>query len=122
MSTYFSCIIPFAGAYTLPSGRYAVTEWHPTEATGPFSVLSRGAFRTVAEAHAWAKEHLDGFPYSLRAFAGLDECIDDTRLDTGDYPRCGASWAKRCNIADHHSLIFSEGYKLRSVCAVEVCR
>jgi len=46
------------------------TEWHPTEATGPFAVLSRGAFATEAEAHEWARTHLAGQPYSVREFAG----------------------------------------------------
>lgn len=43
------------------------TKWHPTEKTGAFSVLSRGAFATESEAHAWAKKNLAGEPYSVRA-------------------------------------------------------
>jgi hypothetical protein len=42
------------------------TKWHPTERFGPFAVLSRGAFPTPEEAHAWAKAHLEGQPYTLR--------------------------------------------------------
>jgi hypothetical protein len=34
------------------------TEWHPTEPTGPFKTLTRGAFATPEEAQKWADEHL----------------------------------------------------------------
>lgn len=42
------------------------TEWHPTEDVGPFAVLNRGAFGTIGEAITWAREHLNGTPYSIR--------------------------------------------------------
>ena len=42
------------------------TEWHPTDRTGPFKTLQRGAFPTTAAAHAWAKKHLGpGATYSI---------------------------------------------------------
>lgn len=44
------------------------TIWHPTEQFGVWSVLTRGAFKTRAEARAWAKANLKGAPYSIRAF------------------------------------------------------
>lgn len=44
-------------------------QWHPTEKDGPFSVLTRGAHKTVAAARKWAEEHLCGQPYTLRFMA-----------------------------------------------------
>ena len=41
------------------------TEWHPTEKIGLWSVLTRGAFQTEKEARQWAREHLNGNPYSV---------------------------------------------------------
>ena len=42
------------------------TKWHPTDRTGPFKTLQRGAFPTTAAAHAWAKKHLGpGATYSI---------------------------------------------------------
>ncbi len=55
---YYTVVIPYA-----PPER--ATQWHPTESTGPFSTLTRGAFKTKAEAHAWAKKHLGGTSYSV---------------------------------------------------------
>jgi hypothetical protein len=46
MPIYFTVIIPYVA-----TGR---TEWHPTEPTGPFSKLSRGAFPSKRKARAWA--------------------------------------------------------------------
>ena len=43
--THYTVIIPYAAQNA--------TEWHPTERTGPFSTLQRGAFRTQEEAYAW---------------------------------------------------------------------
>jgi hypothetical protein len=31
------------------------TKWHPTTSTGPFAVLTRGAFDTEREALLWAR-------------------------------------------------------------------
>ena len=42
------------------------TEWHPTEATGPFCTLQRGSFPSVGEAIGWARSHLNGTPYLIR--------------------------------------------------------
>ncbi len=41
------------------------TEWHPTERTGPFATLVRGAFATEADAIRWARERLNGTPYRI---------------------------------------------------------
>lgn len=59
---YYSVIVPWV------SPRFQ-TVWHPTESTGTWAVLSRGAFKTRDDAIAWAVEHLRGAPYSLRTFA-----------------------------------------------------
>ena len=56
---YFSVVIPGVP----PQFR---TEWHPTEPSGQFARLSRGAFQTEEEAIEWARAHLDGTPYSIR--------------------------------------------------------
>ena len=56
MEQYFTVLIPFA-----PADR--ATQWHPTENTGPFAWLTRGAFDTMEDAHKWAADHLDGNPY-----------------------------------------------------------
>lgn len=55
--SYYTILIPWSDT---------PTEWHPTEKTGPFAVLSRGAFWRETDAHAWAAEHLGGQPYTLR--------------------------------------------------------
>lgn len=52
MTPYFTVVIPFE------DNPHRRTQWHPTEGVGPFSVLTRGAFPTEADAHAWAIKHL----------------------------------------------------------------
>jgi hypothetical protein len=42
------------------------TQWHPTDYVGPFSVLQRGAFTSIADAITWAQLNLNGTPYSVR--------------------------------------------------------
>lgn len=65
MSVYYSVRIPWSGT---------PTSWHPTSRTGPLSVLTRGAFKTKAEAHAWAHKHLRGEPYDVATYdSGLEE-------------------------------------------------
>jgi hypothetical protein len=64
LQPYFTILIPFAPF------KFA-TEWHPTESTGPFKVLSRGSFKTYEAAIAWGKEKLGGTPYSV-AFVDAD--------------------------------------------------
>jgi hypothetical protein len=54
---YFTVSIPYAGL--------GASQWHPTDSTGPWSTLTRGAFETIAEAHEWAKDHLNGHPYEV---------------------------------------------------------
>jgi hypothetical protein len=41
------------------------TKWHPTEETGPFSVLMRGSFKTRAEAAKWVATNIPGHDYSI---------------------------------------------------------
>lgn len=63
---YFTVVIPWA-----PESQR--TEWHPTEATGPFKTLTRGAFGTESEAHQWASDHLNNTAYEVRRIAGIGE-------------------------------------------------
>jgi hypothetical protein len=66
--SYWTLVIPYAGEKK--------TIWHPTEASGPFSTITRGNFPTKAAAREWAKENLIlregdkviGFPYTLKQF------------------------------------------------------
>jgi len=44
----------------------ALSVWYPTEPTGPFATLTRGAFATEELAHAWAAKHLRGGPYTTK--------------------------------------------------------
>lgn len=58
---HFTCFIPWE-----PDAAKR-TEWHPTENTGPFKVLSRGAFKSRALAHQWADEKLGvGATYTVK--------------------------------------------------------
>jgi hypothetical protein len=58
MEPYFTILVPFV-PYKL------ATEWHPTESTGAFKVLTRGNFKTIEDAIAWGKAKLEGTPYSI---------------------------------------------------------
>jgi hypothetical protein len=80
---YFTLLIPFSEA---------PTEWHPTERTGPFCVLSRGAFATEAEATAWATEKLAGQPYELKWVAGEDDAAPEDNEDPDDHNFGNAAW------------------------------
>lgn len=44
------------------------TVWHPTDKTGPFSVLSRGCFRSVQAARKWAEQNIPGHTYETRVY------------------------------------------------------
>ena len=57
MAHYYSVLIPWSDTPTM---------WHPSDRTGPFALLSRGAFRTVDAARAWAERELRGEPYRLK--------------------------------------------------------
>ena len=57
LTPYFTVRIPHVEA--------GATQWHPTTSTGPFSVLSRGAFKTAKQARAWADKHLNKRPYGV---------------------------------------------------------
>jgi len=61
MSIQYLVFVP----YTKSSRR---TKFHPTEATGPFAVLNRGAFNTVDEAVEWAAANLNGCPYKIEEY------------------------------------------------------
>lgn len=59
MALYYSVLIPFTAKNP--------TKWHPTEAVGPFSTLTRGAFKTYGEAEKWAQENLEGHAFAVLA-------------------------------------------------------
>jgi hypothetical protein len=61
ISGYYTVLVPFSER---------PTQWHPTTSTGPFAVLTRGAFRTRAEAVAWADDKLCAQPYELLFIEG----------------------------------------------------
>ena len=50
LTPYFTVQIPFT--------EKGATQWHPTDHSGPFSVLQRGAFKSRDEAEQWAREKL----------------------------------------------------------------
>jgi len=53
----------------VPSSQFP-TVWHPTAPTGPFSVLTRGAFATEEDAHEWAQANLRAeHEYEVRKIA-----------------------------------------------------
>jgi len=56
---YWTVVVPYAPPAL-------TTEWHPTVPAGPFSVLTRGAFRTQGLAIEWAEKHLGAAPFSTR--------------------------------------------------------
>jgi hypothetical protein len=58
MGAYWTIQIPWVP-------RKFSTPWHPTDESGPFSVLSRGAFLTRNEAIDWGLIHLGGCPYTI---------------------------------------------------------
>lgn len=57
MNTYYTVIVPWSDT---------PTEWHPTTPIGPFSRLSRGAFKTIELAGQWAADHLNGQPFEIK--------------------------------------------------------
>jgi len=61
MAGYWTVIVPSVPA------EFA-TEWHPKREFDPlaFDPIGRGAFKTEADAIRWAREHLNGTPYSLK--------------------------------------------------------
>ena len=63
MSAYYTLVLPWAPAAVR-------SPWHPTERTGPFSTLTRGAFATRREALQWAKRNLGRAPFTIRALEG----------------------------------------------------
>lgn len=74
--SYFTVLIPFVG----PELR---TVWHPTEATGPFATLSRGAFDSEEEAKKWGDTCLKGAPYSIREIdATTRELVSEAKTES----------------------------------------
>ena len=65
MVYYWTLLVPYV--------ERGATQWHPTEKTGPFAVLNRGAFSSAAKAHEWAREHLGGAPYSVHVYPSFQE-------------------------------------------------
>lgn len=61
---YWTVVIPYVP-------QVFQTEWHPTEQSGPFSILTRGCFVTESEAIMWGREHLRGTPYSTKKIEDL---------------------------------------------------
>lgn len=57
MISYFTVVLKFTSD--------SPTRWHPTQSVGPFSVLSRGSFRSEDMAHAWAEKHVPGHSYEV---------------------------------------------------------
>ena len=69
--SYYTVVIPFPR-----TGPH--TQWHPRSPVGPFAVLTRGAFRTEAEAHKWAADHLEGTEYTVDLIeAPMWTCMDE---------------------------------------------
>jgi hypothetical protein len=58
---YWTVVVPPVPSEARP------TEWHDEKNT-----LTRGAFKTDVEAIQWAREHLNGAPYSLRFVRTLE--------------------------------------------------
>lgn len=72
------------GYYTilLPYTTTQATKWHPTKPTGPFSLLSRGAFPDMSAMMQWAAENLEQGPWSYRWEPGfLDTCDENERAE-----------------------------------------
>lgn len=59
---YYTVLIPWSDK---------PTRWHPTEKTGPFAVLSRGSFSCESEAADWAREILEGQPFTVKRIPGV---------------------------------------------------
>lgn len=68
MKAYYTILIPAVPAL------YA-TEWHCKDTAGPWAhaTLTRGTFKTEADAIDWARAHLNGAPYSIRYEKGLSD-------------------------------------------------
>ncbi len=60
-SKYFSVVLHFT--------KYGASIWHPTESTGRFNTLTRGAFRSEKDAHAWAESNgIKPGTYSVKTY------------------------------------------------------
>lgn len=68
--SYYTLHIPYAAGVP--------TVWHPTSPVGPFSVLTRGVFKTPEEAHEWAAQRLVGTAYRVEFIeAPMWTCMDE---------------------------------------------
>jgi hypothetical protein len=70
LAPYYTVRIPYTVA--------GQTQWHPTEATGPFSTLVRGCHRTLDAALTWAREHLGATAYSVVLVTWNPQTEEDT--------------------------------------------
>lgn len=68
--SYYTVVVPWVP-------RHLATHWHPDTDVGGLSVLTRGAFGTMSDAILWAREHLNGCPYSVRFIPGVTERRED---------------------------------------------
>jgi hypothetical protein len=73
LKPYYTVLIPYIAT--------GATEWHPTESTGPFSQLSRGAFPTMGAACVWADMHLGGTTYKV-AYVHFDGSLGRDVIET----------------------------------------
>jgi hypothetical protein len=76
---YYTLLIPFSET---------PTEWHPTDRTGPFATLTRGAFATAEQASAWADDKLAGQPYTVRWVPGVAVESEPLCSACGQLPIC----------------------------------
>jgi hypothetical protein len=58
LSGYYTVLIPY--------DPLRPSEWHPTTSKGPFSVLTRGAFKSKKAARDWADTHLNSDRYEVK--------------------------------------------------------
>jgi hypothetical protein len=59
--TYWSILLSYV--------HVGATKWHPTEKSGPFSIITRGCFASKAKAYEWAKENIPGHTFALTEYA-----------------------------------------------------
>jgi hypothetical protein len=83
---YFSLSLP----YLRPE---LTTAWHATDPD--FAPISRGTFRTEAEAIVWAMDHLCGRPYTVQIINGCGIPYSLEWLESQDWG------GKSCAIASH---------------------
>lgn len=78
---YYTIAIPFTAQHA--------TEWHPTTDSGPFAVLTRGAFHTLSEARAWGIKYLNKLAptaWTIRSVTFDHEAESDRFVDVEVHP------------------------------------